>query len=262
MRKEYGEVLFRQKASRIKERLERAYIGIFGIPEIGFQLRGLHFRRIIGKHLAKQRFTRILDAGSGIGAYAFLLTARFPQAEIVAYEIDDAKLSVCADIAAVAGLRRIDFIRHDLTARTPITVQFDLIVNIDVLEHITDYEAVLDNFEVSLKRGGYLFIHTPQPNQRRIFNSLSSWGHQGHVREGFLPNELCQYLSDRGFSVVACRETFGPFGKFAWELNHIILAKSLALGAFTFPILYLLATLDLLNSNRRGLGTALLASKR
>lgn len=262
MRKEYGGALAKTQREGVKRRLECIYIRIFGIPEIGFQLRSLHFRHIMGRYLADHKSRRILDAGSGIGAYAFLLTKWFPQAEVIGYEIDDAKLRVCADIAATSSMRQVDFARQDLTERMATSDRFDLVISIDVLEHIDDYEAVLDNFASMLSLGGHLFLHTPQPDQRRIFKRLSTWSHQDHVREGFLPSELRPQLLARGFSVVECRETFGLFGKVAWELNHLVLAKSLALGAITFPLLYLLGTFDLLTSNHHGLGMALLVTKR
>jgi 2-polyprenyl-3-methyl-5-hydroxy-6-metoxy-1,4-benzoquinol methylase len=139
---------------------------------------------------------------------------------------------------------------------------YNLIVNIDVLEHIVDYKTVIKNFYRLLKIGGYIYIHTPQPNQKRIFKQFEKWHHEDHVREGFTPEELRIELKRLGFRIIEMKETFGFFGKLAWELNHFTLKKSFVLAGLFFPFFYCLAEIDLLFNNKGGLGTAILAKKR
>ena len=113
-----------------------------------------------------------------------------------------------------------------------------------------------------LKPNGFLYLHTPQPIQIRILKRFCSWHHQDHVREGFTPAGLVDALTELGFTTVDVRQTFGGFGRLAWELNHLTLAWSTWLGAAAFPLLYLLARIDLFLRNRTGLGVSLLAEKR
>ena len=47
--------------------LQRFYVRVFGVPEVGVQVRAMHFQRIIRK-LPLMSYPRILDAGCGIGA--------------------------------------------------------------------------------------------------------------------------------------------------------------------------------------------------
>ena len=139
---------------------------------------------------------------------------------------------------------------------------YDFVVNIDVLEHLSDYEGVLKNLFNLLRKDGYLYIHVPQPNQKRIFSSLRTWHHENHTREGIEKNALENRLKKLGFRILVSRETFGFFGKLAWELNHLMLSKHFIFAGITFPFLFILANFDLLFKNKDGLGIAMLAKKR
>jgi len=239
--------------------LERLYIRLFGIPELGLQIRAVYFKRAI-KRLPPGMRT-ILDAGSGIGAYAVMLARRYPQAEVIGCDIDQAKVSFCKGLVNELGLKNLNFMTADVTSLDRLSQPYDLIVSIDVLEHVEDYASALRGFYRLLKPNGLLYIHTPQPKQIRIMKRFCSWHHQDHVREGFSAAALVGELSELGFAKVDVRQTFGGLGRFAWELNHLTLAWSTWLGAAVFPPLYLVARLDPFLGNKTGLGVSLLAQK-
>ena len=253
----------KKKNSLILTFLQKTYLLIFGIPEIGFQLRSNYFRDMVSEKVKINKVKRILDAGSGIGIYTFWLSNKFNKSVVDGWEIDKNKLSFSEKFAKELKIENTNFTYGDVTKPSfKNKNKYDLIVNIDVLEHITDYKDVLKSFYKLLAKDGYLFIHTPQKNQKRIFKSLENWHHEGHVHEGFTPDELKKTMVDLGFSNIWVRETFGFFGKLAWELNHMILPKGFILLGISYPLLYLLSKLDLLMDNKRGLGTAILARKK
>ena len=206
--------------------------------------------------------TNILDAGSGIGAYTFWLAKTFPRASVTGGDVDRHKLKSCRMLAKEFHLTNVSFNFLDIVKVTKKTPSYDLIVSIDVLEHIENYVKVLQNFHRLLRKGGLLYIHVPQPHQKRIFRSLREWRHDDHVREGISKADLQKFLRHIGFAIIDSRETYGFFGKLAWELNHLTLSKSMLLGGFIFPLLYPLATLDSILKNTDGLGIALLAQKQ
>lgn len=72
--------------------LQSLYIRIFGVPEIGFQLRFIYFKRAL-RRLRTGSFTTILDAGSGIGSHALWLASKFPKTEVRACDVDEEKLA-------------------------------------------------------------------------------------------------------------------------------------------------------------------------
>lgn len=253
----------KKKSSGIMLLLEKFYLLIFGIPEIGFQIRSNYFRDMLNKGIKNKKIEKILDAGSGIGVYSFWLSKKFQHATIDGWEIDKTKLQFSNKFAKELNTKNVNFLYGDITK--PILNNknvYDLIVNVDVLEHIDNFESVLKNFHKLLSKGGYLFIHTPQINQKRIFNSLEHWHHEGHVHEGFLPTDLKNTLKKIGFTDINVRETFGFFGKLSWELNHLILPKGFMLLGILYPFLYFISKLDIHMKNKKGLGTAILARKK
>lgn len=252
----------RKKNSLLLIVLEKIYILIFGIPEIGFQVRSRYFKEMIGERINNKKIKKVLDAGSGIGIYSFWLSKKFKDSTIDGWEIDKTKLEFSKKFAKELNINNANFLYGDITK--PFVKnknKYDLIVNIDVLEHIDNFESVLKNFYKLLSPGGYLFIHTPQINQERIFKSLESWHHEGHVHEGFLPTDLKNTLKRIGFADINVRETFGFFGKLSWELNHLALQKNFILLGLSYPFLYIISFLDIITNNKRGLGTAILAKK-
>jgi SAM-dependent methyltransferase len=248
----------RVKQSNVIILLEKIYLFIFGVPEIGFQIRGRYFKYLLRKMNSSPN--KILDAGSGIGAYSFWLSKQYPESSINGLDIDKNKLKFTKKFAKAKGIKNIHFTFGDVTSLVEKN-EYDLIVNVDVLEHIDKYTKVLKNFYKALSPNGYLFIHTPQAKQKRIFKSLKKWHHEGHIHEGFSPNTLRKELRKIGFHIVEVRETFGFFGKLSWELNHIMLTKGFVLLGLFYPLLYILSLLDSLIVVKKGLGTAILAKK-
>lgn len=260
MNNRYQRVAQRENIS-YSERLKKLYLALFGIPEIGFQIRSLYFKKILDSYLFNKNPKKILDAGSGIGAYSFWLAKRFAKAEIIGGEIDKNKLRFCKKMVNELRLKNIMFVYFDITKIDNNRI-YDMIVTIDVLEHIDKYKHALKNFYYLLHIDGYLYIHVPQPNQKRIFSTLKSWHHEDHAYEGIKKNILEEELKKIGFKIITSMETFGFFGKLAWEINHLTLAKSFVLAGIAFPFLYILARFDMLYKNKNGLGVSILAQKK
>lgn len=249
-----------KKSSTFVDKLKQAYILTFGIPEIGLQIRSLYFKKITS-NLVGKKFKKILDAGSGIGIYTLLLSKNFKNSKITGIDIDGNKLKSSKLIINEQLIENAEFLYLDLK-KLQKKLTYDFIVNIDVLEHIDNYKVVLKNFHNALKKEGYLYIHVPQPNQKRIFNEFKTWKHESHVREGITKAQLENSLKNLGFEIINSTETFGFFGKLSWELNHITLSENFILAGFFFPLLYFLAKIDLSIYNKNGLGIAILARKR
>ncbi len=241
-------------------KLKKLYISIFGIPEIGFQIRSLYFEKIIKCYLLKKNPIQILDAGCGIGIYSLLLGRMFTKARVTGGDIDKYKLQSCKAIAKELNIKNVGFEYLNIT-KTSNKTAYDLAVCIDVLEHIHDYELALRNFSKLLKSKGCLYIHVPQPNQKRIFSSLKNWHHEDHAHEGISKNELENRLKKLGFKIIVSMETFGFFGKLSWELNHIMLSKSFVVAGIIYPLLYVIAKIDLWINNKNDLGIAVLVKK-
>lgn len=249
----------KKPANGLMRSLQQIYIFVFGIPEIGFQVRSMYYRWALSVVRRDIQPKRVLDAGSGIGNYVFDMARTFVGVQADGWEIDRRKLQFAQHFAEELAITNARFSFGDITQKPKIKGAYDLVVNVDVLEHIKEYKKALTNM---YSPGGYLFIHTPQSNQKRFFRQFETWEHEDHVREGFEPDLLRRDLERIGFEVLAVRNSFGFFGSLAWELNHLLLGRHMILAGLLYPLLYVLASLDPMVRNNRGLCVAILARKK
>jgi SAM-dependent methyltransferase len=152
---------------------------------------------------------------------------------------------------------------------------YDLIISIDVLEHIQDDVGLLRQFRQALKPGGYLVLHVPRRHQEMwrwlpVFHrhgvnrytreeSTAGGFHkvviEGHVRDEYTAEELRQVVEEAGFRVMDLRETIGRWGEISFELNNLLwpwpfLRYLLAL--LTYPIAAPIGYLDIRQQPSRG----------
>lgn len=248
----------KKQESFVMKSLQSMYIKVFGVPEIGFQVRHAHFKKALG--LTKQKeFTDILDAGSGIGCYTLALARKYTHASILGVDNVKKNMLIGKTMAKMMNVENTTFVVGNL--EKSITKKFDFIVCIDVLEHINDAQKVLKNFYRSLKPGGYLYIHVPQVHQKRFFKRFQTWSHEGHVREGFLPSSFQKDLRRMGLQKIGVWNTFGTAGSLAWELNHLALSGSFILAAVTYPLLLPFIIVDRYMYNKKGLAASYLYRK-
>src|ERR1035438_6164605 len=98
--------------------------------------------------------SRIVDVGCGIGATSAWLKTRYPRARTVGLEGNGAvleQLSANVDEARVV----------DLSGPAPDIGQADLILCLDVLEHLTAPEKLLSNLAAQLAPGGTVIVSLP-----------------------------------------------------------------------------------------------------
>lgn len=212
------------------------YIGLFGIPEIGFQERFDFFQRCI-KNLNGKIF---IDAGCGNGVYSRFMVDQYPQSKIIAFDLEKKLVLIAKELT---DQKRINFFSHDLTKKNAqLLNKADIVWSLDVLEHIKDYKKAVKNLTLMVKKNGYLILHVPLINQRRWFNYFNQWTHETHEREGFEKKEIIDLL--KNFKIVKEINTFGALGSFIWELNIILFKIFPPFAALLFPLLRLFMLLD------------------
>ena len=168
----------------------------------------------------------ILDAGCGRGDYSFYLARRYPNARVIGVDIDEARVDRNRRMATRLGLENITFETADLvTARFP--NPFDLIISIDVLEHIAQQEQALRNLAGQLTPGGRVFYHIPTARQKPVpFSSLLSgfheWAEGEHVAEDRTSEDFVAAMRNAGYDVIRSYRTFGYFtGELATSLFNL-----------------------------------------
>ena len=171
----------------------------------------------------------ILDAGSGPGDHAFYLARRFPRAAVIGFDIDEGRVRQSTLEAELLAIDNVSFATSDLAHldRQFPGRRFDLIVCIDVLEHIRDQRVALKALRDHLSPSGALVLHMPTARPRpvpfsRWLNDFFAWGDREHVAKELTAGQIVELIEQSGFSILRVRPTFGYWtGELATSLFAI-----------------------------------------
>lgn len=244
-----------------RDPVKKFFYGLMGIPRIAEQNRARRVLRTIRKTNLAGR-PKILDAGFGDGFYSLWLAKQFPFAEITAIDNDKKNVKNLEFLVFRENLVNINVIHCDLT-KIDFQSSFDLILCIDVLEHIEDDEKVLNNFFRALKPQSWLIIHVPQVNQKFLFTKRNFGCGREHVREGYSQAGITSTLIKRGLELVKTEISFSPFASLAVEIDEAIWrTKFYLLWLAIYPILYIIGWIDSVYPVTKGQGFLIVAKKQ
>ncbi|MCX6235528.1 MAG: class I SAM-dependent methyltransferase [Bacteroidetes bacterium] len=206
-------------------------------------LRSWHVRReLISWSAAQQGEGQVLDAGSGFGQYSFYMANKWRNMSITGIDLKQEQINDCNQFFSRAGLNNAHFIYADLITYKK-TAAYDLILCVDVMEHIGEDLIVLNNFSESLKKGGLLLISTPSDKGG---SDVHEHGQESfieeHVREGYNMEEIREKLKSSGFSQIEASYTYGIPGQISWRLSMkypIVLLGISKLFFILLPFYYL-----------------------
>lgn len=188
--------------------------------------------------------SRILDAGAGYGQYTYWLHRRDPHLNILALDVKEEQVADCNRFFQAIGAEEVKFEMGDLTKYVN-PKAFDLVVCVDVMEHILEDVLVFRNFHASMKPGAMLLISTPSDQGGSdVHGDDDSSFIEEHVRDGYNINEIQDKIKSAGFSRVEARYQYGAPGKISWRLSMkypiLMLGKS-KLFFIVLPLYYLIA---------------------
>jgi SAM-dependent methyltransferase len=227
--------------------------------------------RKIRKELPDQ--ANILDAGSGFGQYEWRLCRMNNHWKIKAVDIDKEHVEDCTLFFGKAGMsERVSFSVADLTTFSD-PENYDLILSVDVMEHIREDETVFHNFHKSLNNNGILLISTPSDKGGSGVHGDEDKSFIGeHVRNGYSIQEITGKLAASGFNSIEALFTYGKPGNISWHLLmkypvRMINASKLFLillpfyYAVVFPVSMILNIFDLRLTHKKGTGLLVRARK-
>ncbi|HEY3251465.1 MAG TPA: class I SAM-dependent methyltransferase, partial [Ignavibacteria bacterium] len=233
----------------IKDKLGRIVKKSPFLRKIFYKLLGLMFlREWYVKRKIKELYRNkppkdILDAGCGFGQYSYFMAKKFPASNLLAVDVKTDYLADCKYFFRKSSLLNSDFQYADLTDIN-YDNEFDIILSVDVMEHIRDDVGVFKRFYRSLKTGGRVLINTPSNLGGSDAHSDEDESFIGeHVRLGYSREDITTKLEQAGFKIESFDYTYGKWGKLYWKLGikypMLILNKSL-LFFIALPFYYLL----------------------
>ena len=238
-------------------------------------LRAWHIKREVG--ILKPSLPAhpvIMDAGSGFGQYSYYLVKKFPGGKVCGLDIKDEQIRDCMAFAGSAGLsERLVFRMADLTNFVE-EEKYDLILSVDVMEHIQDDVKVFRNFYHSLQKGGFLLVSTPSDKGGSdVHDEKDASFIDEHVRDGYNSAEIAGKLKEAGFAGVEVKYSYGTPGKISWKLSMKYPVIMLGISRLffvllpfyyllVFPFCLLLNTADVRMDHSSGTGLIVKAVKK
>lgn len=219
----------------------------FKPAHMGNWIRERYFEHYLKRYVQTALVGDILDGGCGGGHYARKVARLFPDARILAVDIE-ASPEWQKDRPAHVEFRALDLTQYAEAGSR------DFIYSVDVLEHIKGNSAVIKKFFAALRPGGLLYLAMPCEDAehyyfpKKWFGQFSLWAEHEHVGEMRKLPELERLLREIGFEVMLSRHTFTLFGHLAWEME-ILLHNRLwgkKINILLMPLYKLLGWLDIL----------------
>jgi SAM-dependent methyltransferase len=237
-------------------------------------LRTWHVKKALRK-IARQfpGEASVLDAGSGFGQYSWRMSKMNKHWRINAVDINKEQIDDCNSFFRKTGLAdRVVFKTGDLATLNEINC-YNLILSVDVMEHIEEDVLVFKNFYKSLKSDGILLISTPSDKGGSdVHGSNEESFIDEHVRDGYSIIDITEKLTIAGFKTVEARYTYGKPGNISWRLSMKYPVRMLNISylfflllpfyyLIFFPVSIILNIFDLLLNHKTGTGLLVTATK-
>jgi SAM-dependent methyltransferase len=237
-------------------------------------LRTWHVKKALRK-IARQfpGDATVLDAGSGFGQYTWRMSRINARWKIKAIDINSEHVGDCRGFFDRSGLSgRVVFETGDLTTLADMNT-YDIVLSVDVMEHIEEDVKVFRNFYNSLRNNGILLISTPSDKGGSdVHNEKEESFIDEHVRDGYSIKDIAEKLSFAGFRNIEASYTYGKPGNISWHLSMKYPVRMLNLSylffiilpfyyLIFFPVSVILNFLDLYMTHKTGTGLLVTARK-
>lgn len=210
-----------------------------------FLLRAWHIKRCLRKAYKDIHFVSALDAGCGMAEFSYYIFRKFG-ARVVGVDILANEIMRNSKFASKIANSQLSFMLADISSKNLpdlLNCKFDLILSVDVMEHIKDDVAVFSNFANLLNDNGVVIISTPSGSDSEIDRQHQSFVDE-HYRDGYSVESITAKLQSAGLRVLSISYTYGWAGSVYWNLSVkvpvTILNKS-SIFYFILPF-YLIAT--------------------
>jgi 2-polyprenyl-3-methyl-5-hydroxy-6-metoxy-1,4-benzoquinol methylase len=243
-------------------------------------LRTWHVKKELRQLSSESGDLNVVDAGSGFGQYVYYMARKNRNWKIKGVDVKQEQIDDCNQFFSKIGFLNTKFEYADLTKFSNDT-PLDLIITIDVMEHIEEDVKVFENFYNSMKEGASLLISTPSDQGGSDVHHDHDHDHDEdgehsfideHVRDGYNIDEIREKLESVGFKNIDARYSYGKPGKLSWKLSMkypllMLNASKLFFVVLpfyyiiTFPLCLILNRMDVIGNHKTGTGLIVRAKK-
>jgi len=114
--------------------------------------------RLTGERAGLADGQQVLELGCGWGSLTLWAAERYPRSRVAAVSNSTSQRAFILAEAARRGLGNVEVVTADMNAFEPRRV-FDRVVSVEMLEHVRNYEALLERIASWLEPGGLFFAH-------------------------------------------------------------------------------------------------------
>lgn len=131
---------------------------------------------------------RVLDLGSGWGAFSLWAAERYPSASFTALSNSRTQRDFVAAQAAERGLTNVQVIAGNAAA-LELPGRFDRVVSIEMLEHVRNHGPLLAELAGALEPDGRIFVHVfSHCRHAYTFERYDGWMARWFFSGGTMPN--------------------------------------------------------------------------
>jgi len=224
---------------RLMTQLEKLYIRFLGVPDTIKQQQA----REISSILANLEFSSILDIGCGQGYFAAMIAKKYSHCNVKGIDINQNKVNIGNQVKKKFGLRNLTFEQGDFCSDV-ISDKYDLVIMLQVIEHIEDDTLLLEKIRRTIKKGGHLIVTGPNSESPIINWEKNNVTIESHVRDGYTTSELIQKILKAGFTIKQVKQLSGMIGQTIEKTETNIKINLPFLFPIAYPFLYYLSFLD------------------
>lgn len=227
--------------------------------------------RLLRKTFGNKKIN-IYDAGTGYSQYTYFMYKHLQPCSIYAVDVKQSWINDAKTFFKNIKASDVEFGVEDLTQINHQN-KFDLIVCVDVMEHILEDTIVFKNFYHALNPGGFVLINSPSIyGGSDVHDEHEESFISEHARDGYSIEDLKEKLEPMNFSIYKFKYTYGWWGDKAWRLGIKYPIQLLNISKIFFiliPFYYLISFpftlfmmyMDFISDNKVGSGINIIAKK-
>jgi 2-polyprenyl-3-methyl-5-hydroxy-6-metoxy-1,4-benzoquinol methylase len=228
-------------------------------------LRQWYVKSKIKKAFPQDKKINFYDAGAGFGQYSWFVLNHYKNAHVLAVDLKTDYMNSFAKYCSKLPNKEFTAKQADLVKYIP-NEKYDLIIAVDILEHIEDDRQVLANFHQAISPGGKLIISSPS-----TFDESAKFVAE-HVRPGYSKKEIIKKLEAAGFQLKSFEYSYGKMGHIYWqlamkwplkfiEINNLLILLLPFYYLIFYPIILFFMAADFFGRNNVGTGIIVVAEK-